>query len=62
MTNRQIFQFSVHGVAVGDSSSRKISKVTFAVESLKISIVVSSLDDLVMFLRIRMPNHCITTR
>jgi len=46
----------------GDSFLRKISKVTFAAEILKSSIVVSSLDGLVMFLRIRMPNHCITTR
>jgi len=29
---------------------------------LKSSTVVSSLDGLVMFLRIRMPNNCITTR
>jgi len=37
-------------------------KATFAAEILQSSIVVSSLDGLVMFLRIRMPNHYITTR
>jgi len=51
MKNNQISQFSVHGLVVGDSSSRKISKVMFAVEIFRNSIVVCSLDGLVMFLR-----------
>jgi len=49
-------------VTVGDLSLRKISKVTFAAEILQSLTVVSSLNGLVMFLRIRMPNHCITAR
>jgi len=40
----------------------EILKGTFAAEILKSSTVVSILDGFVMFLRIRMPNHCITTR
>jgi len=43
----------MHGVVDGDSSSGKISKVTFAVDILRNSIVVCGLNGLVMFLRIR---------